>query len=179
MRHSLVAVLLGLSIVLGPRLGAAQAIRLDVEEAPLEEAIAALRNQAALDVVYAERQVRDQRVSCHYTGDDSEAALACLLADTGLRAERVRRRQYVLASLPDATAEADLSVPLRIPRGLLIGYVSDARTGEFLPGAHVYLPDLRWAPPPTTPGISPFRRCPSAPTRCAFPTWATAHRTPS
>lgn len=143
MRHSLVAVLLGLSIVLGPRLGAAQAIRLDVEEAPLEEAIAALRNQAALDVVYAERQVRDQRVSCHYTGDDSEAALACLLADTGLRAERVRRRQYVLASLPDAAAEADLSVPLRIPRGLLIGYVSDARTGEFLPGAHVYLPDLR------------------------------------
>ncbi len=136
-------VLFGLLIGLWAPSVQAQAIRLDVEEAPLEEAIAALRNQASVDVVYAARQVQDQTVSCQYAGDNSEEALACLLADTGLRAERVRRRQYVLAALPPSTTDAEALPPLRVPRGSLSGYVSDGETSESLPGAHVYLPDLR------------------------------------
>ena len=117
----------------------AQAIRLDIDATPLAEALSLLRTQAALDVVYAERQVVGRTVSCRYEGGDAEAALACLLAGTGLRAERVRRRQYVLASAPGQT---DV-IPLRVPRGLVLGFVTDAQSGEVLPGAHVYLPDLR------------------------------------
>ena len=112
-----------------------QSIRIEVRDVPLEQALRTLRTQAGLDLVYAERLVRDRSATCRYVGARRRAALECVLSDTGLRAERVRRRQYVLV---DGTASAE-SRPARVA---LSGYVLDAETGERLPGAHVYLTDL-------------------------------------
>ncbi|NBC19091.1 MAG: TonB-dependent receptor [Bacteroidetes bacterium] len=119
-----------------------QVIRLDVDQAPLREALETLRAQAAVDVVYAERQVEGVRVTCRYDGRSAERALRCLLAGTSLRAERVRRRQYVLAEAPPdrPTVSASAGEP---SRGMLLGFVADATTDESLPGAHVYLPALQ------------------------------------
>src|SRR5690606_3636584 len=50
---------------------------------------------------------------------------------------RVRHRQYVLV----APQTAGSGEPVR--RITLSGFVVDEQTGEALPGAHVYLPDLR------------------------------------
>ena len=114
-------------------------IEMRVEEMPLARALSQLRAQTGLDLIYAERLVQDRRVSCTYTGADPKAALDCLLNGTSLRAERVRRRQYVLVAASD---EAE-SRPIRVERGPLRGHVVDEETGERLPGAHVYLTDLK------------------------------------
>src|SRR5690606_8725672 len=64
------------------------------------------------------------------------------LRDTGIRAERVRHRQYVLvADASDEHQEAREAAPAA--RGMVAGFVVDAETGERLPGAHVYLTDLK------------------------------------
>ncbi len=114
----------------------AQAIRLDVHDLALREALEQLSTQAGIDIVFAGRLVAPYRVTCSYAGREVEAAFRCLLRGTALQAERVRRRQYVLVEAPSGAAEAP-------PRGLLAGFVTDAETGEVLPGAHVYLPSLR------------------------------------
>ncbi len=124
-----------------PRAGQAQAIRIDVQDFPLRDALVQFSAQESIDVVFSQRQVEGRQTSCRYEGDAVEDALACLLYGHGLRAERVRRRQYVLAAAPAATASTPVPTPL--PRGMLRGFVADASTGEVLPGAHVYLPDLR------------------------------------
>ena len=111
-------------------------IQLDLTGVSLTTALAEVRTQADLDLVYADRLVADQTSTCSYAGSDREAALACVLEGTGLHAERVRRRQYVLvAESPSAEN------PSRRRRSLK-GYVVDAQTGERLPGAHVYLREL-------------------------------------
>lgn len=115
-------------------------IRLDIREGSLSAALELLRAQSGVDVVYAQRLVSGVRVSCSYTGGQADEALGCLLQGTGIRADRVRRRQFVLVrDDPPPFEEARAEVP----RASLAGFVSDARTGEMLTGAHVFLTELR------------------------------------
>jgi hypothetical protein len=136
--HRLVALLIGAVLCLaGPVQG--QGIRLEVQDRPLEEAIERLRAVTGLDVVYAERLVRGRRATCTYVGDEREEALDCVLQGSGLRADRVRRGQYVLVAATGAPQDTVALDPLREP---LTGHVIDGETGERLPGAHVYLTAL-------------------------------------
>ncbi|MEL7361665.1 MAG: carboxypeptidase-like regulatory domain-containing protein, partial [Bacteroidota bacterium] len=106
---------------------------------PLRQALDELAEQAGIDLVYADRLVEGFVTDGGWAGDDPEVGLAALLAETGLRAERVRRGQYVLIALPPGTPEDEDPEALR---GTLEGSVVDAETGETLPGAHVFLEDL-------------------------------------
>lgn len=133
-----VGVLLGLvgSISCGQTVFAQDRIRIDADDTPLERTLDVLRTQAGLDLVYAERLVRNRSTSCSYTGTERQDALDCVLRGTGLRADQVRRRQYVLVEEPatdDATVE----------RAAITGNVVDAETGGRLPGVHVYLTELK------------------------------------
>ncbi len=114
-------------------------IRISIEEKALEAALSDLRREVGLDLVYAERLVREHTTSCTYTGSDRADALACVLEGTGLRAERVRGRQYVIVSASEDTEDEGASER----RGTLAGYIFDAETGERLTGAHVYLTNLQ------------------------------------
>jgi hypothetical protein len=111
-------------------------LRIEAREQPLEAVLDEVRSQAGLDLVYADRLVQGRAVSCTFTGRDVAAALACILDGTGLQAERVRRRQYVIVS-SESPSES------RRRRAPLSGHVYDAETGERLPGAHVYLTTLK------------------------------------
>ena len=110
-------------------------------DAPLAEALYDFTEASGVEVVFALRLVREVRVSGTYTVDEPPGpALDALLAGTGLRAERVRRGQYVLIAVP-------LNVPVAgddpsFYTGALEGRVVDAETGEPLFGAHVWLVDL-------------------------------------
>ncbi|MFB6271317.1 MAG: TonB-dependent receptor domain-containing protein [Salinibacter sp.] len=111
-------------------------IRLRVTDAALETALVRVREQAGLDLVYADRLVQGRTTTCTYRGTDRREALNCVLDGTGIRAEHVRARQYVLvATSSDSSSQKSSRVSLR-------GYVLDAETGERLPGAHVYLTEL-------------------------------------
>jgi len=138
-RHLLVSILLvGGLLLFGNDVAQAQSsIRIDVDEVSLRAALTTVRAQTGLDLVYAERLVDDRTVSCTYSGSEREAALECVLEGTGLQAERVRRRQYVIVSAeqPSEQAGSDRRVSLS-------GYVRDGETDERLPGAHVYLTSL-------------------------------------
>src|SRR5690606_33722330 len=83
-----------------------------------------------IDLVFAEAVVDGLHTTCSYDGIEAERALECLLDGTGLRAERVRHRQYVLV----APQTAGSGEPVR--RITLSGFVVDEQTGEALPGAH-------------------------------------------
>ncbi len=131
----LLGVLLGAGLTQGSQ---AQSIRLDVERMPLEQALETLRAQSDVDIVYARRLIVNKRVTCRYAGNRSREALACLLGDTGLEAQRVRREQYVIVQQASG-AESRSGAP----RAMLTGRVTDAQTGEALPGAHVYLTELQ------------------------------------
>lgn len=110
-------------------------------EAPLSDALYAFSEASGVEIVFALRLVSDVRVSGRYApGDDAGAALTALLLGTGLRAERVRRGQYVLIEEP-------LNIPVvgddpRFFTGVLEGRVVDAATDQPLWGAHVWLVDL-------------------------------------
>lgn len=136
-----IVVLLGMWVAWGgaPHLGQAQTIELDVQRQPLGEALAQLRAQANVDVVYARRLVDGKRSMCRYVGSGRRDALRCLLEGTGLDAQRVRRNQYVLVR----SEEAGASAAQTDRRVMLSGFVIDAETGEALPGAHVYLTELQ------------------------------------
>ncbi|PSQ97857.1 MAG: TonB-dependent receptor [Bacteroidetes bacterium SW_9_63_38] len=110
-------------------------IRIEADETPLDTVLRRLRAQSGIDLVYAERLVRGRTASCTYIGTDPRAALRCVLTDTELSANRVRRRQFVLRASDDGAS--------RSSRETVSGYVADAETGERLSGAHVYLPDLQ------------------------------------
>ncbi|PSQ74036.1 MAG: TonB-dependent receptor, partial [Bacteroidetes bacterium QH_7_64_110] len=130
-----------IALVGGPALGGTDVraqvpIEIRVSDAALETALDQVRTQTNLDLIYADRLVRDRTTSCTYDGSDRAAALECVLDGTGVRAERVRRAQYVLVA---ASPEQDEEKTSRVP---LNGYVVDAETGERLPGAHVYLIEL-------------------------------------
>lgn len=124
-------VVLGMMLVLPCRSLSAQAIQLEWDAVPLRAALLEFAAAQHLDIVFSERQVDGRRVSCSYAGDSVAEAMACLISGHGLRAERVRRRQFVLLSGSDA------------PTASIRGFVSDGATGEPLPRAHVYVPRLR------------------------------------
>lgn len=119
-----------------PAVAGAQTIDLDLVNEPLREALVAFRSQSGLDLVFAESAVEGRHVSCTYEGSEPITALACLLEGTDLYAERVRRRQYVLVSRENSGSSTTRE------RIHLTGFVVDAATGEELPGAHVYLPEI-------------------------------------
>ena len=120
-------------------IASAQSISVEADE-PLATVLQRLRTTTALDVVYANRLVRDRRTSCQYTGTDAQAALQCVLQGTGLQAERIRRNQYVLVAAPAPAADTAAS-PMR--RVALTGRVRDAKSGEPLPGANVVMRDMQ------------------------------------
>jgi hypothetical protein len=116
---------------------AAQAIRLTAERTSLETVLQQLAAQAGIDVVYAQRLVEGKAVTGRYLGGDPEQALATVLRDSGLRAERLRPGQYVIVPVfPTPRSEPE---PYR---GTLVGTVVDGETNEVLPGAHVVLVGL-------------------------------------
>lgn len=113
------------------------AIHLALKDVPLEEALRQLEVQTGVRLVYAQRLVAHQRSSCYYQGTQLEAALACILSSSGLRAQRIQDGQYVLVATHITRRSWGQQT------GLLSGFVLDAQNGEVLPGAHIYLPDLR------------------------------------
>ncbi len=123
--------------LLAPLPAAGQTIRIEAKEAPLRDALLAARDQAGVDIVFSEALVQDRRATCSYEGDSAEEALACILRPAALEAQRVRRKQYVVVRASGSDAE-------RVARRwTLRGFVLDRETGEALPGAHIYLSDLR------------------------------------
>lgn len=154
MRYGLL-ILLGLVLLISrPAIGQTQRIQLDVREQPLAVAIETLRGQAGIDVVYARRLVVGATVSCQYAGSHPGEALDCLLQDTDLRAQRVRRQQYVLIAR-ESTADAS------VERVMLAGFVTEAQTGDALPGAHIYLTGLQVGTTTNRAGYFAFPSLPS------------------
>lgn len=129
--------LTGLGGVGGTDARAQSSIRIRVTDAPLATALVQVRAQTDLDLVYADRLVEGRTTTCTYTGPDRAAALRCVLDGTRVQAERVRHRQYVLVAAPTDASDAPA------PRASLNGYVVDGDTGERLPGAHIYLRELK------------------------------------
>ncbi len=109
-------------------------------DVPLADALYELAEVADLELVFALRLVEDLRVRGRYrVTDDPDQALRYVLRGTGIRAERIRRGQYVLIReppnvTPDTGPEAYT--------GTLDGRVVDAETDQALVGAHVWLVDL-------------------------------------
>jgi hypothetical protein len=122
----------------------AQSIIVDARSEPLQDVLAGLRTSAGIDVVYADRLVAGRRITCAYRGDDPADALRCILAGSDLTAEHVRRRQFVLRQQQGPEGLGLSSEKVQTPaRGSVVGFVRDARTGELLTGAHVYISALR------------------------------------
>lgn len=111
------------------------------EDAPLADALYGFSEASGVELVFALTLVRDVRVSGAYTpGEPPGPALGALLRGTGIRAERVRRGQFVLIEEPVGVDV--LGDDPSLYTGVLEGRVVDAETGEPLPGAHVWLVDL-------------------------------------
>ena len=110
------------------------------DDVPLADALYELAEIADLELVFALRLVEDRRVRGRYrVTDDPDQALRLILRGTGVRAERIRRGQYVLIREPlNVTDESGPDAYT----GTLDGRVIDADTGLPLAGAHVWLVDL-------------------------------------
>lgn len=122
----------------------AQTIELDIRSEPLVEVLESLRTSAGIDVVYSDATVRGIVSTCRYTGPEPADALQCILNDTGLEAERVRRRQFVVRRLSTGPDQGeDPAGDSATPRLSITGFVRDAQTGELLSGAHVMMPAIR------------------------------------
>lgn len=134
---ALIWCLLGVAVVGSVDVHAQTSIQIHVTDAPLEAALAEIRAQADLDLIYADRLVAGRTTTCTYKGSDRRAALDCVLDGTGLYGEKVRRRQFVLvADRPGRSNEKETVSSLS-------GRVVDRETRERLPGAHVYLTGLK------------------------------------
>lgn len=131
-------------------------VRVNAQDDSLHTVLATLRSGSGLDLVYADRLVRGKTATCTYEGPDPVAALRCVLRGTGLQAERVRRRQFVLVRV---SAE-DSATPRRVS---LRGHVADAETGERLPGAHIYLTALKAGATTNRDGYFVFSSLPPGP----------------
>lgn len=137
---SLWAVLL-LTLLSRPTVANAQSIDLNFQDTPLPEALVTLGAQSGVDFIYAVRLISQHATSCTYTGSDTEEALNCLLKGSNIFAKRLHERQFLLAplrSVNDDNVAAPADIPLQV-RGRVVDLVS--RTT--LPGAHIYLPDIR------------------------------------
>ncbi len=137
-RTSWTVSLLGILLLALHNPALAQPFSLDFRDEPLESALAILDQQASESLVFASRLVRNQSVTCLYQGANFHDALDCVLAGTGLVAQRIRRNQYVITAGGSADSGAKNS-----RRSSIAGFVVDGETEEVLPGAHVYLADLQ------------------------------------
>lgn len=118
--------------------GSVPSLHLEADGTPLAVVLRDLAQQAGIDIVFAERTVEGKAVSGRYVGSNFEGALRTVLRGSGLRAEQVRRRQYVI--VPEGPR--GLGLPTAAARGTLEGTVVDATSGEALPGAHVVVAGL-------------------------------------
>lgn len=139
--RSIAGLLIALVLVAPGGVVLGQEVTLDVRSLSLDEALTRVGESAGIDVVFAHRFTAGVNVSCRVERASVDAALACLLTGTDLRAEKVRGLQWVV--VPSATPAKPLeqpveSIPVRLP---VEGLVRDARTGEPLAGANVYLPE--------------------------------------
>jgi len=120
-----------------PGVVAAQELHINATDVPLRTALDEVRQQAGINLVFADRLVEAApRVSCRYRGTDAAAALACVLSGTNLQANETRTGQFVLVAVEKEGSEPP---PLRAS---MAGFVTDAVSGEVLPGAHVYVATL-------------------------------------
>ena len=109
------------------------------DDVPLADALYEFAETTGLELVFALRLVEDVRVRGRYRISDPDRALGLILRGTGVRAERIRRGQYVLIQEPlNVTDETGPEAYT----GTLDGRVVDAETGAPLSGAHVWLVDL-------------------------------------
>ena len=148
-----VALLLGCYLL---PVGAAQdrQIRVDFQDVGLREALVMFIAQQGVDIVFAEGQVEGYRVSCAYSGESVGEAIDCILKGVPLMAQRVRRRQYVLARV----SRNDIGVL----QGRIRGFVTDGTSGERLPGANIFLPDMRLGTITNEAGYFALSRLPQA-----------------
>ena len=146
-------------LTLGATAAQAQSVRIDLDAVTLAGALEVVRNETGLDLVYAQRLVDGRTASCQYAGTSRQAALNCVLRGTGLRAERVRRGQYVLINGERGPSPSSGEVP----RVTLSGRVEDATSGETLPGAHVFLTALRVGTTTNTAGFFAVSSLPEGP----------------
>lgn len=139
--------MLGLSFILwlAPKPGQpaayAQSIVLHFEDAPLTRALSVLGAQTGVDFIYAVSLVSQHKTTCTFSGDDTGEALDCLLKGSNILARRLQERQYLLAPLraaPEQPASSSEKAPLSIR-----GSITDLQTGASLPGAHIYIPEIR------------------------------------
>lgn len=120
----------------------AQSVHIQFDRAPLKEALGQLTAEQGINFIYSTQHVSEKLVSCTYSGSRIQQALDCLLKGTDLRANKLNDRQYVLspvrtgAQAPFSAAPEKKSVTIR-------GFVKDTYTADVLPGAHVYLPEIR------------------------------------
>jgi len=103
----------------------------DVTGDPLPEALDRFVKVTGTELVYATDLVTDKRTRCRIEHAPAQESLRCLLRETGISVERRREGRFVLTSRPDTS------------RYTLNGYVVDGKSGEVLPGANLYVPDLR------------------------------------
>lgn len=120
----------------------AQTIQLNFEAKELRAALVQFESQERVNIVYADRQVLNRTSTCRYRGNSIDEALACVLGGNGLKAQRVRRRQYVLATVSE-DEQKDPARANNVITKTLLGFVKDAETDEVLIGAHIYLPALQ------------------------------------
>ena len=157
--RTLLLIVACVALEVAPSIAQSQPIRLDLDGVPLEEALGVVRSETNLDIVYAQRLVAGRSASCQYAGTSRRAALECVLEGTGVRAERVRRGQYVLVD-----GEREPSKPSEnAERVTLSGRVVDRESGETLPGAHVYLTALRVGTTTNTAGYFAISSLPPGP----------------
>jgi TonB-linked SusC/RagA family outer membrane protein len=111
----------------------AQHLSLDLRQAPLTEALAALKQRADLEFVYSPDLVpTDTSVSVQVEGAPVEEALRAVLGAVGLTYRVSEGGHVVLAA----------QKPRPKPQGgTITGVVTDASTGEALPGANVSVAD--------------------------------------
>jgi len=134
-------------------------VRLNLDAVPLVEAVDIVRSETGYDIVYAQRLVEGKTASCQYAGTSRRAVLDCVLSGTGLRAERVRRGQYVLIRGERGPSAGRDDVQ----RVTLSGRVVDETSGETLPGAHVYLTALRVGTTTNSAGFFAISSLPAGP----------------
>ena len=120
----------------------AQSIELKLDKEPLVEALGQLGIQYGIDFIYSVRLVEKHQVTCSYTGSNIDQAIACLLSDTNLRAKRLHDRQYILASAPPPPLIQGDARTINTTYDIR-GIVREETTGRSLPGAHIYLPEIR------------------------------------
>ena len=122
-----------------PTAAQAQPISLEFDETPLIEALTVLGSQRGFEFIYSVNLVKDYKVTCSYAGQNFDEALACLLKDTAVHSKRLHERQYILAPLRKPPPDAGL-----IRSSVVVtGDIRDAVSQANLPGAHIYLPEIR------------------------------------